>query len=296
MTVSVNDLHRFIPHESFRRLWATPLAMVPQEGDSTYSYQLGYYMNTTVRLLLVGMLVASRFGARCHAQAASSRQINSAHDPAAIKPKQPLHQYRFYAGAHVAAQVFRVVSTTYPIQEAVVRPLYMFAGFQLGPHWALQAGFLQHRLPVIDESGVQLNYKGEPVAFKTYYNEYNAAVPLVLRYDLARHPPHRLHVDVLLGLTLVAHRYQNDYVAAATASFPRYEQHDYARSNNLFATGGVGLGCRVVSHVDLMVEATTNRNLTAMNSGYAKQFMFGVGAGLRYSFNLSSKPYPSTTR
>ena len=253
-------------------------------------------MNTPVRWLLVGLVVASRGGAQCHAQEASAKQMTPALGPAASKPKQPLPQYRFYAGAHVAAQVFRVVSTTYPIQEAVVRPFQVFAGYQLGPHWALQAGFLQHQLPIVDESGVQFNYKGEPVAFKSYYNESNAAVPLLLRYDIARRPPHRLHVDVLLGVTLVAHRYQNDYVAAATASLPRYEHHDYARSNNLFATAGLGLGCRVMSHVDLMVEATTNRNLTAMDSDYAKQLMFGVGVGLRYAFNLSRKPYPSITR
>lgn len=249
--------------------------------------------------LLTMLLIGSILSVQCRAQdiPSGTPAAGGAAPDRNERKTQLLQQYRFYAGAHVAAQVFRVVSTTYPIQEAVVRPPYVFAGYRLGPHWALQGGFLQNQRPILDESGVRFDNKGQTYTFKNYYNEYNAAIPVLLRYDIARRPPHRLHLDLLLGITLVAHRYQADYVTSATATYPAYEQHEYAHSNNLFATGGLGLGYRVTSHIDLMVEATANRNLSAPDyAAGARKINFGVGAGLRYHFDLLRSASQSLVR
>lgn len=246
-------------------------------------------MTINLRFLVV-MLFISVLRRECRAQGAASPRTDA---PVGVsyeegKPqRQPLHQYRFYAGVHAAAQVFQVTSTTYPIQEAVVRPVYVFVGYQFGPHVALQTGFVQNQRPVRDNSGVRVDRVGLPYDFKEYYNEYNGALPVLLRYDLAHRPPHRLHLDVLLGLTLVIHRYRVDNVESATASKQAYEQHEFARSNNFYAVAGLGIGYRVMPHVDLMTEASMNRNLSAPDyAAGARRISFGVGAGLRYHFDL----------
>lgn len=194
--------------------------------------------------------------------------------------------HRFYVGIHKAAQVFRVTSMTYPIDEAVLNSVYAFAGYQFGPHWSVQAGFMQDNPPSEETFFVSINKAGQAVETRGYVDYYDAVVPVLMRYDIARRPPHRLHLDVLLGLTLLIHRYQADGVSTTNGQIV-YEAHEYSRANNLNVTAGVGIGYRVTPHVDLMAEATLHRNLTSMESAYARQLMPGIGAGLRYCFNLS---------
>lgn len=258
--------------------------------ESFFELSRSWNMTVTLRFLTV-MVFISILHLECRAQGAASprtdARVGFSYEEG--KPqRQPLHQYRFYVGVHAAAQVFQVTSTTYPMQEAVVRPIYVFAGYQFGPHVALQTGFIQQQRPILDNSGVQFDRMGLPFDFTEYYNEYNGAIPVLLRYDLAHRPPRRLHLDVLLGLTLVIHRYQVDYVTSATANQKAYEQHDFARSNNFYAVAGLGIGYRAIPHVDLMMEASMNRNLSAPDDAAgARIISFGVGAGLRYHFNLS---------
>lgn len=212
------------------------------------------------------------------------------------RQKRAVHQYPFYAGAQAAAQVFKITSTTYPIQEAVVRPLHVFVGYQLGPHLALQAGFMRYNRPSENNSFVHINQAGQPVTESSFRDQDDSVLPVLLRYNIAHQPMHRLHLDVLLGLTTVFHYYQADD-ATTIAGKIVYAAHNYSRTRNLFLAGGAGLGYRIVPHVDLMVEATANRNLSAPDyAAGARKINFGVGAGLRYHFDLSRSASQSLVR
>lgn len=212
-----------------------------------------------------------------------------------LQKAKSLQRYGFYAGVHVAAQVFRVTSDTYPIEEAVVRPLHFFIGTQLGPHLALQAGYLQRNPAKTELSGVGINWAGQPYETHTYSNRYDGALPILLRYDLAHHPLHQVHLDVLLGLTVLWHRYQTDYTESVAGNIVS-QVHEYSRTTNYFATAGLGLGLRVTSRLDLQLEATGYRNLTPKDYAGTKQITWGLGGGLRYCFNVGSQSANSDAR
>jgi predicted porin len=196
-----------------------------------------------------------------------------------------LQQHRFYAGIHAAAQVFRITSLTYNVQEVVIRPWYVFAGYQFSPHLALQTGFLQHNPSRTEYSHSSINQAGQVVQGQGYADSYTGALPVLLRYRLARRPTRPLHLDALLGLTLVVHRYQaNDLVTVGGKV--QYQVLVDSRPKNLYLTGGFGVGYDLTPRVELMVEGTANRNTTAVKSAYARNIMFGVGTGLRYRFNI----------
>jgi len=201
-----------------------------------------------------------------------------------ISPKQ----FRFYVGAHAAAQVFRVTSTTYPIEEAVIRPLYVFVGYQFSPRLAVQAGFLQHNPAALTSSVFVIDRAGQLIEARSYSDRYHGAVPVLLRYTVAQQLATRLRLEVLMGSILVFHEYQGDYVQLMGGQV-LYEVHEYSKTRNLYVVGGLGLSYKVVSHVDLMLEGTANRNLTRLESAYARKTMFGIGAGLRYCFDFNRK-------
>lgn len=195
--------------------------------------------------------------------------------------------HELYVGVHVAAQLFYTTSPTYPIKEAVVRPLYFFAGYQLNTRNAIQLGFLQRSQPVLLVNTVGTTSAGQPTTTYLYYAEYRAAVPLLLRHSLNR-PIHRFQVDALLGLTFVIHNYQTDYVET-TAGQIVYEGHSYAHARNLNATAGLSASWVIVPRLALMVEGTTSLNLKTIQSNYHLSPTVGLGAGLRYRFAIRKK-------
>ncbi len=221
---------------------------------------------------------------RCEAQHKPPDSMPAA---AATQPlKQEFPQYRYYAGIQAAAKLLKVTSATYPIQEAVVRPLYGFVGYYLTPRLAIQAGFLQRDPPSEKTLVVSFNSAGQPVENSASRNQYDAEVPVVLRYDLARRPVHRLYTNALVGVSLLFHYYQTDEVASLGGKVV-YEIHEYSRTHNWYLMAGASTGYRLMPHVDLLMEATANRNLTASDyAATARKISFGVGAGLRYRFDL----------
>lgn len=199
--------------------------------------------------------------------------------------------YRLYVGVHAAAQLFHVTSATYPVVEVVIRPVYGYVGYHFTPRLALQVGFLQHRpaSSVVDQVG--FNPGGQVVISHSSYSRYSAAVPVLLRYRLSRRVT-RLQADALLGLTAVFHQYRGQYVQSVDGQTTQ-NVYEYANARNANLTGGFSLRLRVTPRVDLAVEGTAHRNLTAVPSAYAKQLLFGVGAGLRYRFDFKKKPAAS---
>lgn len=196
--------------------------------------------------------------------------------------------FRFYAGVHVAAQGFRVTSPAYPIQEVVIRPVYMFVGYQLSPHLALQAGFLQTNPSRIGYTNAGINQMGQIVTGQGYTDQYDAALPMLLRYRLARRPIHRLHLDLMLGMTVEFNHYQVEDIFTVGGKV-QYQVYINSHAKNFYFTGGLGAGYDIIPRVELMVEGMVNRNTTSLDSEYAKKIMPGVGAGLRYRFNVCKK-------
>ena len=205
------------------------------------------------------------------------------------------NHFRFYAGAHAAAQVFRVTSPTYPIQEVVVRPIYVFAGYQISPHLAVQVGFLQSNPSRSGYNNAGVNAMGQIVTGQGYTDQYDVAIPMLLRYRIARRPIHRLHIDLLLGLTLESNHYQVEDIFIV-GGVVKYQVYVNSRSNNFYLTGGLGAGYDITPRVEAMVEATANRNTTSLDSEYAKKIMPGVGVGLRYRFNIGKQHASLTAR
>lgn len=195
-----------------------------------------------------------------------------------------LQRYRFYAGSHAAVQVFEVQSTGYAVQDAILLPLYLFAGYQLTPHLAIQAGFLQRTSIDRHVTSASVNQANQPVAFLYNEKQHDASVPLLLRCRLARQPTHRLYLDALLGATLLFHRYQVDQTLTVGGQVTN-DVHFDLPTRHVYLTGGLSAGCRVAPHVDLLVEATASRD-TEKTVADVRPFLFGVGAGLRYGFNV----------
>lgn len=213
-----------------------------------------------------------------------------------IERNSPLTNHlRFYAGAHAAAQVFRITSPTYPIQEVVIRPIYVFAGYQISSHLAVQAGFLQINPSRSGYSNAGVNQMGQIVTGQGYTDQYDVAVPMLLRYRVARRPTHRLHLDLLLGLTLEFNHYQVEDIFTVGGKV-QYQVYVNSRSKNFYLTGGLGAGYDIRPRVEIMVEGTANRNTTSLNSDYAKKIMPGVGVGLRYRFNIGKQAASLTAR
>jgi len=196
-----------------------------------------------------------------------------------------LQPFRFYAGIHAAAQQFRVASPTYYTQEVVIRPLYVFVGYQFGPHLGVQVGFLQHNPPSASYSNTSFNQAGQLIEGHGYQDWYNGAVPILLRYRLARRPTHRLHLDALLGVTVEFNHYLGDDMVTVGGQV-QYHVHVDSHPTNTYLTAGLGAEYDVTPHVGLMVEGTANRNTTALDADYARKPTFGLGAGLRYRFNI----------
>lgn len=233
------------------------------------------------------LLTGSELSIQCRAQDVPSGTpaAGGATSDRNERKSQLLRPYRFYAGAHAAFQFFRVQSTGYAVQEALIRPLYVFVGYQLTPHLAIQAGFLQRTSLDSNISSTSVNRANQVVTFSGREIQYDAAVPIMLRFRLARRPAHRLYLDALLGPTLLFHRYKVDETLTVDGQVTN-DVHFDLPTRHVYLTGGLSAGCRVAPHVDLLVEATASRD-TEKTVAYARPFMFGVGAGLRYGFNVS---------
>ena len=245
-------------------------------------------MNLRTGFLLETLVLGSNVASKCWAQDAPVSAQSAATvlaQPSEKKAKWP-HQYKFYAGAQSAAQLYRVVNTGYAVQEAVVRSPYLFAGYQLTPHLAVQAGFLRRTYL---ESSVNDSYTNQANQRVTYIGRtemFDSAVPVLLRFRLAHHPTHRVYLDALLGPTLLFHRYKSD-VTYTVGGQVQNDVHYDLPTRHVYITGGFSAGFGIIPRFDFMVEATAIRSVEKGASDHSKPFTFGVGAGLRYGFDLS---------
>ncbi|ALW84956.1 hypothetical protein AUC43_07535 [Hymenobacter sedentarius] len=211
-----------------------------------------------------------------------------AEKPAASPAEKPplAPRYRYYVGTEWAAQGFKVTSFTYPIQEVVIKPVSGYVGYQINPHLTLQVGFSQTNPPTEDNLVVTHTPARETVVATTYLDTYDGAVSGLLRYDPARRPAHRVFLNLLLGPTLLFHYYQADNKVTVDGRVT-YETYDYAKARNWYLTGGLAPGYRLTPQLDVLVQTTANRNLTAPASAQtARDAQYGFAAGLRYGFDL----------
>ncbi|QIL75565.1 hypothetical protein [Hymenobacter sp. HDW8] len=213
-------------------------------------------------------------------------------DPAAASKAitKPISRYQFYAGAQAAAHAYKVASTSYPVQQADIYPLYLFVGYHLRPQLAVQVGFLQRNPRPYGESTSGFGPMGQPISSSDYRDEYDAALPVLLRYRLTR-LRHRLYLQTLLGVTTEFNRYKRDYIEVIAGQVYPQEQVN-VRATNFYLTAGFALGYTVGSRVDIMLEAAALRNLTNRPGGNwdpAKEITPALGIGLLYNFDLGRK-------
>lgn len=236
------------------------------------------------RWALLGLILFARPISHCIGQNAPVTANKAA--TSAFGSRQLVPRYRYYLGVEYGAQVFLVTSTTYPIQEAIVQPLNGFVGYQASPHATLQVGFSQRNPHSEDNLVVSFNQARQTIISTSYHDEYDGVLSFLLRYDVARHPTHRVFLNVLAGATLLFHYYQLDNLVTVDEKVT-YETHDYAKTRNWYLTGGLSAGYRLTPQLDLLVQATANRNLTAPDyAANAREVNYGYGAGLRYGFNI----------
>lgn len=238
----------------------------------------------TNRGILFGLIVLAQPISHCAGQnaAVAADKVTVSYSESG----QPVPRYRYYLGVEYGAQVFLVTSTTYPIQEAIVKPLNGFVGYQASPHATLQIGFSQRNPPREENLVVSSNQARQTIVSTSYRDEYDGALSFLLRYDVARHPTHRVFLNVLAGTTLLFHYYQLDNLVTADGQV-MYETHDYAKTRNWYLTGGLSAGYRLTPNLDLLLQATANRNLSAPDyAAGARKTNFGFGVGLRYGFNI----------
>ncbi|MCC3154233.1 porin family protein [Hymenobacter sp. BT770] len=244
-----------------------------------------------MRFLLGALVLTGNLGSRCRAQDApvpAQSAVALPAQPSTQKTKWQ-HQYRYYVGAQAAAQLYRVVNTGYSVQEAIVKPLYVFAGYQLTPHLAVQAGFLRRTYLESSINASYTNQANQPVTYIGRTEMFDSAVPIFLRFRLARQPTHRLYIDALLGPTLLFHRYKSDVIYTVGGQVQN-DVHFDLPTQHLYVTGGLSAGFRIIPRLDIMVEGTAIRGVEKGSSDGSKPFTFGIGAGLCYRFDGFKMP------
>ncbi|WP_210518572.1 outer membrane beta-barrel protein [Hymenobacter terricola] len=193
----------------------------------------------------------------------------------------PAPGYRWYVGGLAAFQTFATTSV-FTAQEGTIGPLYGYLGYQITPHLAVQGGYMQRSQSHADSfSGI--NNAGQPFTYAQTDTYFNAAVPLLLRFRLARQPAHRLHLDALLGATVLLHHYHYENNNTVTGQ-PTTQTELDLRAKNGYITGGLSVGFTLTPHLELTAEATNNWYLNARDY-YHWQVQPGAGIGLRYHFN-----------
>lgn len=154
----------------------------------------------------------------------------------------------------------------------------------------MQAGFCQH-------SPVDVNYEDVGVLpdGRTYEGydrrrQYDAALPVLLRYRLSRKLNHRSHVDALLGVTTQFHRYRREIMTKVDGQITEnFYQND--RNTNFYLTGNLVLGLTIGRHVDVAAEAGANTNIETLRYAEVRQFTPALACGIRYGFG---KPQPAS--
>ncbi|WP_201983232.1 outer membrane beta-barrel protein [Hymenobacter rubidus] len=193
-------------------------------------------------------------------------------------------RYRWYVGLHAGFQAFRTTSV-YTAQEGIIRPGYGYWGYQFTPHVAVQAGFQQrHQQQQTDLTSIGQN--GQLIEYIERRQYFNAAVPVLLRFRLARRPTHRLHLDALLGPTLLLHRFHQESYSLSNQAQNQFQQD--LQAANWYLTGGLGLGFNLTPHLELAADLTNNWYLNPRED-YRWVVQPGAGIGLRYAFNLKKE-------
>jgi hypothetical protein len=246
-------------------------------------------MNRALSYLFLGLVIVGPLTIQCQAQEAPDKpqSASSASTPLSGKRAGLLKQYRFYVGAHAAAQVFQLYISPLSGQEAILTPVHLFAGYQLTPHLAVQAGFMQRTSKDYRITSTSVNQNNQTVVHVSRVKQYDAAIPATLRFRLARRPSHRLYLDALLGSTLLFHRYEDERISTIGGQVQNNRQFN-TPLEYLYLSAGLSAGCRLTPKFDLMAEATTIRNLKRERFP-STIFTYGVGVGVRYSFDLSRK-------
>ncbi|MGY2134890.1 hypothetical protein ACW9KT_21850 [Hymenobacter sp. HD11105] len=201
------------------------------------------------------------------------------------KPRRELRRYSFYAGAQAAAHSYMVASTNYPVQQVGVYPVYVFVGYHLRPNVAVQVGFLQHNPPERGESIAGMDYLGRPFTSSDYRDEYNAALPVSVRYCFTG--PRRFYLEAQLGVTTEFNRYWRQYLNVVDGQITD-EERVSVRATNTYLAGGLAMGYRASSRLNLLLDASALRNLTTRPGGSwdpAKKITPALGVGARYNFD-----------
>lgn len=195
-------------------------------------------------------------------------------------------RYKFYAGAAVAGQSYQIVSPVGAIRflnRVGVYPVYVYFGRQLTPYLAVQVGFIQ-RSPA-DETYEISGASPTGQVYTTYSSQqqYDAAVPVALRYRITRNPAHRFHVDALLGAAVQVHHYNSlTSTVAAGQTIASAAQSD--RNTNYFLTAGLAFGVAVANHLDIIGEGGINSNFETITHREIRQLTPSLNAGVRYFF------------
>ncbi|MBO3271258.1 hypothetical protein [Hymenobacter defluvii] len=110
---------------------------------------------------------------------------------------------QWYVGAQVGAYGYAVRSSGnyYSYRRGTIIGPYLYVGYYLRPRLAVQLGLQYDHKQYNDNF-----YPTGQGYYETSQNEYNLAVPVLLRYALTKLPQQRVQVDVVAGAALVFYR------------------------------------------------------------------------------------------
>ena len=97
-------------------------------------------------------------------------------------------QYRAgdcYAGLQAARQSYHLLYNGYAYTKQTFLPVYLSLGCHAGPRLAFQVGLLYDNPRARTKTSTYRNGLQQVVTVREYQNEFNVAIPVAVRYNLA---------------------------------------------------------------------------------------------------------------
>lgn len=197
-------------------------------------------------------------------------------------------QYRAgdcYVGLQAARQSYHLLYNGYAYTEQTLWPTYLSLGWHTGPRLALQVGLLYDDPRGRIKTSTARNGTQQVVTVREYKNEFRAAIPVAMRYNLVPKVT-KVRAEGIVGF--VFGLYSQDY--QRTESLNGAVVADSANSSGVSSNGYLTVGLSAVVLVgprfELTAEGAINRYTGPDVVPHIKDITTSFAVGGRYRFSL----------
>lgn len=197
-------------------------------------------------------------------------------------------QYRAgdcYVGLQAARQSYHLLYNGYAYTKQTLWPVYISLGCHAGRRLAFQVGLLYDNPRGRTKTSVYLNGVRQVVTVSEYQNEFNAAIPLAVRYNLAPKLT-KVRVEGIVGLVFGLYGQDYQRTEAINGAVVADSANSSGASLNGYLTVGLGAVVLVGSRFEVTAEGAINRNAGPDVVPQIKDITASFAVGGRYRFSL----------